>query len=475
MIEAVPTSRVKRLQEQGWWRRQVKVHAYIFETVLLLTVLVVVNLGVFPGDAGFVATEPNPLWIVILLMVGRYGFRAGMLSSILSAAAYCALVGYQLDDPSDLVLWRYAKSPVLFIVAGVVFGMLVQRFVSRISKLEEESLRLHEENRELRSGEGKLREVNEELANRVVNATHTLPTLYKYAKRLNALKLEELYTALTEMVMDVLKAEQVSVYVLDRQSNRLMLHSRNGEPNQDGELRLDPAVFEMIFDQRQPVSLHDLLARNIRRKDLLLCGPLGAKGAQVDAVLAVEALAFLRYSPATIRLFGVVIEWAAECLAQSMSLAAKPDELRREENKRAVQRAQGVTWAPAATGLHPAVINSSTIIVDGATPVEVRHPEQGAPLGAAITGAGAGGELSKLLSNAADSLFGDAPAAPVADVGPGELAGPIAAIGSVPYQREELRTMLNNELEIAGENKGALSKLLGEIDDYLSGGRGGRA
>ena len=156
------------------WRK-VKVHAYIGETILLVCAMSVLNLAFVPSRPGFVGVEPNPLWAVVLLMATRYGFRAGLFSALLCAAAYMALLATRISDniiaPGDLMAWQYARPAVLFIIVGVVAGMLVQRHKDRIARLERETDALARKNLVLKQDEEQLRDVNVELANRVVGAT----------------------------------------------------------------------------------------------------------------------------------------------------------------------------------------------------------------------------------------------------------------------------------------------------------------
>lgn len=472
----------------SWWKKQVKLHAYIGETIFLVGLLTVLNMGLMPSRPGFLGIEPNPYWAVILMMVTRYGFRAGLLSALLCAGTYYALVATRVGviTTRDLVTWQYAKPALLFIVVGVLAGMLVQRHRSRITKLEAENDGLVRENRSLKLGEEKLRDVNVELANRVVGATDTLPMLYKYAKKLNTLDTAGIYTALTELVQEVLKAGRVSVYV--RKGNALVLHSRDGRVAEGPVLELEAPIYEQLINKRQVVTLHDLLSRNIQRKDLFLIGPLteGLEGS-VQAVLAVEQLEFLRYNPASVRLFNVVTDWAANVLGTAASYKDNPEELRRQENKVELLRAQRATLAPgtvsamtgtAAAGevaakpkVDQAYIESPTIVFDQATPAAGPSVAGQGGAGGLLGGAAARGGLGALLSGANDALFSGA------GVATGSVVSgldDIPAPSQTPQDRNMLQHMLTGELQTARERgNSSLAKLLAEIDGFVTGQKGG--
>ena len=181
-----------------------------------------------------------------------------------------------------------------------------------------------------------------ELANRVVGATDTLPMLYRYAKKLNNLDTDQILTVLTELVVEVTRADQASVYRLDGEA--LPLHACNGKVVTGPPLSLEPVLFEAVVRGRSTLSLHDLLERNIKRRDIFLCGPLSeGKDGKVLGVLVVEALEFLRYNPATIRLFRVIIDWACASLETAAQYRDRPEDRRLAQARSTMIRAQRAT------------------------------------------------------------------------------------------------------------------------------------
>jgi hypothetical protein len=465
---------------RSWLTRQIKLHAYIWETVLLIGVMVVLNLALIPARPGFLGIEPNPFFAVILLMVLRYGFRAGLLSSVLAAAVYMALVATRIADQviafRDLMQWQYAKPAVLFLLVGVPGGMLVQRHRNRVAALEQENDLLVKDNLTLKRGEEELRDVNVELANRVIGATDTLPMLYKYAKKLNNLDVGEILTVLTELVVEVIKADQTSVYRVE--GTELPLHSRNGQRMTGPALELEPGLFDALVAKREVLSLHDLLQRNIKRKDLFLCGAL-AEGSQgkVIALLVVEDLEFLRYNPATIRLFHVIVDWASASLEKASQYRDKPEQLRMVQAKRSMIRAQRASIQPGVVSADQVVaagemegvakpdrpLDKTPTVISGlpASMPVVSGVEPMRPVG---TGPSA---LSDLLSQAESSLFS-------------ELAATGATDSTVeeeqradPRDRALLQHMLSGELQIASAQGTPLAKLLNEIDGYMTARKGG--
>ena len=441
-------------------------------------------LAFWPGRPGFLGIEPNPLWIVILLMVGRYGFKGGLCSALASGAAYMGLVATRVGDEvitaRDLMAWQYAKPAVLLIGVGVLLGMIIQRKHTRLARVELDNEELVKQNLELKRGEEELRDVNVELANRVVGATDTLPLLYKYAKKLNNLDEAQVLTTLTELVVEVTRARQASVYWV--RGNRLPLHARNGQVWDSGpELALEPGLYEQLVVRRQVLTLHDLSSRGIKRKDLYLCGPLsqGTRG-EVLALLAVEELDFLRYNPATIRLFNVIVDWACASLEKAAEYRDRPEALRFEESKTSILRAQhmqlgdGAGVSLAAQGAAGAGGEAPWTNFDDLTST-VADPRWGDnklspdPTTLDITVP----VESAWIEDQATTLHQDRPAATLEGMG----KAPPRPWPSHPSQvAGQLHHMLTGELQIADEHTLPLGRLLTEITDYVAvqKGRTGR-
>ena len=471
-------------KKPSWLRRKLKITAFIPETLALVGIMAVLNLAFLPGRPGFLGIEPNPLWVVVLLMVGRYGFKGGLFSALATSATYMGLVATRVGDDvisaRDLMNWQYARPAVLFIAVGVVLGMIIQRKHNRLAKVEQDAEELVKENLELKRGEEELRDVNVELANRVVGATDTLPMLYKYAKKLNNLDVAQVLTTLTELVVEVTKARQASVYWV--RGNQLPLHARNGQVWDNGpELVLEPELYEMLVVRRQVLTLHDLTSRGIKRKDLYLCGALsqGTQG-EITALLAVEELDFLRYNPATIRLFNVIVDWACASLEKAEEYRDRPDALRFEEAKTSIVRAQRLQLGDGRV-----VTSAMAGGVSGVTGDDLQ--QMGIDEVATTIAAPPAGMTANDLANTdmdivvpmvqaggfddlAATISQDLPGSTVRGMG---KAPPLPYPGHPPAGGQGiLQHMLTGELQIADNHGLPLGRLLTEITDYVEAGKG---
>ncbi|MCB9556590.1 MAG: hypothetical protein H6707_10835 [Deltaproteobacteria bacterium] len=452
----------QRPSRRMWWRKQIKVHAHFAETLGLVGLLSALNMGLLPAQPGFFGIEPNPYWAVILLMAFRYGLRASLFAAAVCSTVYFALVYTHVGvvSPRDLLLWEYAKSPLLFLVVGILGGTLTQRHVDNLARSDERADALARQVDELQHGEAKLRDVNVELANRVLGANDTLPLLYKYAKKLNSVDVDHVLSAITELVQEVIKADDVCAYRLT--GDGAELHSRNGQRAALGEfLDLDPRLHQLVVREGKVLTLQQLIDQGINQPNVFICGPLRASADNVIGLLMVRQLDFLRFNPAAVRLFNIVVDWSSDCLQRALVVERQPQQQRLQENRAALRRARRVLPTDAPH-LQPRRAAPQVL----ADPGRVDKPS--------VSGLfpTTSGSIAQLLDETDQRLFEqhdprDAPG--LRDSA--ELVLTDADIDLPQQQSGELRDALTCELQIAKEsgNEG-LTRLLAEIDSFIGKG-----
>lgn len=282
------------------------------EVVLLLGVLSAVNLA-WPERPGFVGVEPHPYYGVVLLVTVRYGFVAGMGGAALASALYFAQLVIGLDAPSwrDFLAFEYARPAVVMGAGAALVGLVADGHLRRVRALEETLDALRAERGSLARDQARLRDVNAELAERVSRADSTLPVLYRYVRRLNVADQGGIHAALVDVLRDAMGARQASVYTVD--GGRLTKSAGGGPPMP----RLtEPAVRRLLAGQ--VLTLRDVAAGPGEAPPLFMAGPLreGPEG-PVVAVLTVDDIDFERYTQAALRLFRVLVDWAAYSLAHA--------------------------------------------------------------------------------------------------------------------------------------------------------------
>ncbi len=402
--------------------------APVIEGAVLIGLTALANLWLAPTDPGLVEVAPHPTLLITILILIRYGFAAGLQVALLGMIAYGGAVFAFVDVPTyyHLLSAPYATPVVILVPCAVVLGMLSQRTLTVADEARAALAELESKNRELEAEHVKLRNINVELADKVVGAGETLQTLYRYAKRFEADDVQSIYEGLADMLCEVLGAETASVW--GRRGSAMKLLHRHGHHSPPA-LELTDGL-EALFDEHGVLSIHDVPEAERQPSLPYLLGRIPDPDS--DIYLTVDAIPFARYTPETIRLFTMVVDWA-----------------RRSVGKAAPEVDDALVLAEV-TAVGGEKTSLSRLLTGARAQLQAGRPEP-----SNVTNVDTRG-LTAVMRDA-DKLLGagrvDAPPPPRS-----------ATLRTVDQTFDE---EVVKELTLAGSKDAALGELLGELGDYM--------
>jgi diguanylate cyclase (GGDEF)-like protein len=289
--------------------------------ILGLAVLVAINFLWFSDRLGFRDIHPHPFWLVVLPMSARYGFKAGVASSLLAGLTLLGL--QQLDHPQQAWQSWLALSnltlPILFVTGGILLGEIREAQKKRYSALLDAFNRLTATHKDLAQRYEALSRAKQELDTHIISQEQTLTTVYEAAKGLKSLEEKDIFPAVVEIMVDFLSAEACSVYILAE--DRLVLAAGR---NQDDdfkrriEIGVDEGMVAEAVTSRRTVSLNALTPSThfpqLVAEGIVICVPLLNSKNQVLGVLNVERLPFIKFNPQTVRLASIIGEWCGSAI-----------------------------------------------------------------------------------------------------------------------------------------------------------------
>ena len=417
--------------------------APLAETITLLGVLAVVNVAACADDPGFVSLRPHPTLFITLLILVRYGLAAGIQAAAVSTIVYGGLLVVLAEVPTFLYLLSapYSTPIVVLVPTTVLLGLLVQRHLDRATASEVERDALERDNATLQGEQAKLRDVNVELAGKVVGAEGTVSTLYRYAKELNVKEVVGIFAGCSKLLEEVIEAEAITIWRLE--AGELTLAHRSGV-EEGGAAQPDRELLDQYFDAGGVLSLHDVPEADRSSSLPYLAGRLcDGRGGKLVAYLLIEKLPFARYNAETIRLFSMVVEWASTSLSNALAMGA-------------TQRGE-----PGAGVINSEPTRAEELPFEEKTIPELRDPaparsgggRPAAPprLAPAAARGKAGGGLSSLLADAERSLDDLEPRVELADA-----------------ERDHIESEARAKLASATKENAPLRNLLSEVASYLS-------
>lgn len=283
------------------------------------------------GNFGFNGIAFHPYVVVVSFMAVREGLRTGLAVAMLGTLIFVisTLVRNLPITPTDTFA-MFTLFPVAIYLGAVRDA--------RRHILAEARETADEQARQIKSLRGELQileTANEELRQRVLGQDNVLSSLRNLAQKLAAIKADDLYPAIAEVVCQFLGAEQCSIYEVEEGFGTLKaFHGQSEIPGQWMEVYLqdDPSLLGQAVRDRRIMCLRDNL-RAASTSDALppsvISAPImdSARG-DVLALINVQKIPFVRVHGGTLRMLGVIADWAGHSLtnARRFSLLAGHDE-----------------------------------------------------------------------------------------------------------------------------------------------------
>jgi hypothetical protein len=291
-------------------------------------ILVILALGAaLPGQAwGMADARPHPLWVVVLAIAVRYGAAAGYLAGGSSALTYGLLLWtrpearFQPLAPHDLI------QPLLMFTVGAILGELVDARERRMLCLESRQREAQNVLEALGERHRTVEKVRTELEKQIAFQSNSVVILSTFGKRLQSLKTAQLHSAIVDLLATALEAGACSLYLLAE--GQLSLQAARREPShsswQAACRAVDPGhpLIQQVLAEGRVVTIRERLIRegcvSLAGEPILMAGPLTRLDGQVYGVVAIEAMPFMKLTPASIDLFAMILDWASAALANAL-------------------------------------------------------------------------------------------------------------------------------------------------------------
>ncbi len=303
--------------------------ASLLETGFLLLVLHLSNLAFFQDDPAFLGLNPHPLFAVVVLSSLRYSRVDSLAATVLTAGGLLAEAWYFGLVESGLASSAVFRIVVLLVITNLVLGELGGLFYREMRESRERISELEKSYRTLKVQYDALQLVKDELSERIVGQTSSILSLYEAAKRLESLDTEQIHAALLEITAKFIGAESCSLFLARPEERSLVLERSHGwtpeERRERGEVSIGfgSEVLGKVAAEGRMVTLKELtddraLAESAAGVTVptILAAPLMVED-KVHAVLNVERIPFLKYSPTNIRLFYLIADLGSTALANS--------------------------------------------------------------------------------------------------------------------------------------------------------------
>ncbi len=291
----------------------------VVDLVLILVLLAAVNIIFLRGDPGLLDVNPHPLWFVVVFIAMFHGFAGGITAGILCGGLLFGLEIWSVPDVS-LIEVRQASMwarPLGMAVLGVILGELRQVQMRTLAGSESERQRLGRELGRLEAQYKALREVKEEIDNRIIGQEQTLSTLYQAAQALRSLDEGDIAPAVLGLARDYMGMEAGAILMRD---NGNLKAKASLEGCAERLLAHDPLPAAVLETLKTGVAftLNRAMTQGGNGGDVLICAPIALKeNAPPDGVLVVERLPFIKFNQEAVRIAELLADWCGTSTANA--------------------------------------------------------------------------------------------------------------------------------------------------------------
>ncbi|MBN1523056.1 MAG: hypothetical protein JW904_01130 [Spirochaetales bacterium] len=298
---------------------------YLISAIGTFVITWAVNLAFFLDNPGFVGIQLHPYLLIVVLTASLYGYTRAMVTTAGVSLIYTGCIFLRIftqgEDLTRIFQFSYFSPFISFLVLGTLVGMLTDRhkknLLSMNTKLEENAVHIDNLHTELNI----LQERNSVLKQKAMTNREVLSMLYNIVNRMSTLDLNELHTAILETCEELLGAGKSAVYM--RQGDRLVLCTSRGYKS-DEVPAPHQRILKHTIEEKKVFSVQDFHENGKRIPNpVFISAPLFiGKDGDSAGVIWIESIPFLQYSPVTLRIAGLIADWASLCLGNIFAFEA---------------------------------------------------------------------------------------------------------------------------------------------------------
>ncbi len=285
------------------------------ETVIALIFFMVFNYLGWRSLPGFYGVSPHPYFIIILMMASRYGLFAGLFSATACGMVFSGLVYFSSQnlvytDPVAI------KNIVLFMLVGWLVGEIRQGSIKKTQFAEQEKERLKITADKLNEENQRIKKINTEMENRISDDVSTFSNLYETSRQLQSFDLQEIYTAILNILVQHLEVNECSVYTFE--NDQLVLKETTGEEDKIvGTINIafeDNIIAKAVRDKKV-YSIRDMLeygkADSISKSSAVMAAPLIKSDGSLIGALSIEKMPFFQITSSSVKIFSMLADWVS--------------------------------------------------------------------------------------------------------------------------------------------------------------------
>jgi len=298
-------------------RRLFARRSWAIELLAIIAAIIAFGLMSEIDDPFLLAVHPHPFWIAVLLIALRYGLLPGAAAGGLCALLHLVAATATGSQPEMSLHLEIGEIGIiaLYPLVGIFVGEVIEHHLRRAEALQNI---IAEQQRRIAAAEARRGEMEiayRQLEGRIAGQTDTFGALYDSAKQLDSLEEKEIYTGLCRLLQRHLAAERIGIWIIaaDGALERAAPADAPAAPL--------PEIGRAALRRGAVVDAASLYGSSDERKGGgLLAGLLRDEDARAMAVVVIEDMSFVGFTPTAVRTFDLLLEWTSRSLVKARRL-----------------------------------------------------------------------------------------------------------------------------------------------------------
>lgn len=304
---------------------------YIFEPLILIGAILLINYNFFASDIGFLSVSFHPFWLIILFIVPRQKYPFGIITSAITAICYIFIAYLRgssgffafVSDTANI------KLPALFVIIGYYLSLIREGYDYELSALMRKNSALEKQMGEVREINSGINEEDRKNALKIFETSTTIKTVYNAASSLASFDEDELIGSLCDLVQKFCDSKAFVLYKIVEGTKLIITAERIDDKFADSFDFVanvnDDALIAESYTSGKIYTMLDIIDKNMKhviKSDVKISCPIKFKDdGEIYGFIVLYDLEFSRMNLETINILELIAGWTESALIKSRQMS----------------------------------------------------------------------------------------------------------------------------------------------------------
>ncbi len=302
---------------------------YIFEPLILTGAILLINYNFFSSDIGFLNVSFHPFWLIILFVVPRQKYPYGIITAVITAIIYLAVIWFRGEAGTTLPAGAGAKLAALFVIIGYYLSLLRESYDCELTTQKQKTAALEKQLNEIKEINLGMNEEDRKNALKIFETSTTIKTVYSAASSLASFDENELVLSLCDLVAKFSDSKAFVLYKIAEGTKLIIAAERIHDSLKDSfepaaNINDDPIISESYLNEKTYTIL-DIMDKNMKhiiKSDVKISCPIKLKSSGTFyGFIVLYDLEFTRMNLETINILELIASWTETALSKSRQMS----------------------------------------------------------------------------------------------------------------------------------------------------------